>query len=70
MQKRGQAECPLCRAPTVLQANRYNVDAALQRLMLDWFPKETKEKDSANQREAAQEQARELGISDRDCRVM
>ena len=22
MQKRGQAECPLCRAPTVLQANR------------------------------------------------
>ena len=38
--------------------------------MLDWFPKEVKEKDDANQREAAQEQARELGMSDSDCQVM
>lgn len=89
MQKRGQAECPLCRAPTVLQANRGkfnsklhtipladirdspdNVDEALKRFMLDWFPEETKEKDKSNRKEAAKEQARELGYSDKDCIVM
>lgn len=91
MQKRGQAECPLCRSHTVLQANRGtpsvftsasnvgltqsftmpdNVDMALKRFMVDWFPKETKEKDKANQKEAAHEQALEMGYQDKDCVVM
>lgn len=41
-----------------------NVDAALKRFMKEWFPKESKEKDKANQKEAAFEQAAELGLDD------
>jgi len=62
MQKRGLAQCPLCRSPTVLQADRTNVDAALKRFMVEWFPVETKDKAKANQREAAEEELREMGF--------
>lgn len=47
-----------------------NVDMALKRFMIDWFPKETKEKDQSNQKEAAHEQALEMGYQDRDCAIM
>lgn len=49
-----------------------NVDEALKRFMHEWFPKEVKEKDKENQKEAAQEQARELGMKDAgpDCIIM
>ncbi|KAF9515370.1 hypothetical protein BS47DRAFT_1381548 [Hydnum rufescens UP504] len=66
MQKRGLAECPLCRSPTVLQADRTNVDAALKRFMVEWFPVETKEKEKANEREAAEEELREMGFNPAD----
>ncbi|KAG8738871.1 hypothetical protein FRC10_006420 [Ceratobasidium sp. 414] len=63
MQKRGQAECPLCRTPCVLLANRENLDIALMNFMKDWFPIETKEKAKSNERESAEEQLVEMGIS-------
>ncbi|KAF8592143.1 hypothetical protein K439DRAFT_1656201 [Ramaria rubella] len=69
MQKRGKDNCPMCRAPTVLSADRSNVDHALINFMRDWFPKETKVKGKANEEEAAQEEMEELGIDPR-CQVM
>ncbi|KAF8686458.1 SPX domain [Rhizoctonia solani] len=63
MQKRGQAECPLCRSPCVLIADGSNLDVSLMNFMKEWFPKETKEKSDSNDRESAEEQLVEMGIS-------
>ncbi|KAJ3559944.1 hypothetical protein NM688_g25 [Phlebia brevispora] len=67
MQKRGQDGCPMCRAPTVLSANRTNVDWALVNFMKDWFPIEAKKKLQQNEREAAEEQMEELGFKEESC---
>jgi len=64
MQKRGSGDCPMCRAPTVLTADRTNLDWALLNFMKDWFPEESREKLVSNGREAAKEQAEELGMSE------
>ena len=48
-----------------------NVDWALLNFMQDWFPVEAKEKLQANEREASEEEMRELGIDpDQSCVVM
>ena len=48
-----------------------NVDWALLNFMQDWFPVEAKEKLKANEREASEEEMRELGIGpDQSCVVM
>ncbi|KIY63422.1 hypothetical protein CYLTODRAFT_382302 [Cylindrobasidium torrendii FP15055 ss-10] len=71
MQKRGQGSCPMCRAPTVLRADRSNVDWALLNFMQDWFPEEAREKLKQNEKEAAEEELRELGIDPaQTCMVM
>ncbi|KAG8762850.1 hypothetical protein FRC12_008814 [Ceratobasidium sp. 428] len=70
MQKRGQAECPLCRTPCVLLANRENLDIGLMNFMKEWFPVETKEKAKSNERESAEEQLVEMGISPAGCTIM
>ncbi|KAF8874442.1 SPX domain-containing protein [Infundibulicybe gibba] len=62
MQKRGKGNCPMCRAPCVLVANKSNVDWALLNFMQDWFPEETREKQKANERESGEEQLREMGF--------
>ncbi|TFK47375.1 hypothetical protein OE88DRAFT_1738671 [Heliocybe sulcata] len=67
MQKRGKSNCPVCRAPTVLVANRSNVDWALLNFMNDWFPVESKAKLLQNEREASQEELEELGLDVRGC---
>ncbi|KIJ14853.1 hypothetical protein PAXINDRAFT_169528 [Paxillus involutus ATCC 200175] len=64
LQKRAKPDCPMCRAPTVLKADRNNVDYALLNFMSDWFPLESGEKLRANEREAAQEELEELGLSE------
>lgn len=69
MQKRGQGDCPMCRAPTVLTANRSNVDWALLNFMQDWFPTEAREKLQANEKEATEEEMRELGFEGK-CAIM
>lgn len=51
----------MCRSPSVLIANRNNLDWALLNFMQDWFPEEVKEKKKANEREAAEEELREMG---------
>jgi len=62
MQKRGQGNCPMCRSPTVLIADRSNVDWALLNFMRDWFPQESKQKLHQNEKEAAKEEIEELGL--------
>jgi hypothetical protein len=83
MQKRGKGNCPMCRAPTVIQADRCksvvsfyihelifslaNVDWALLNFMQDWFPEESYAKLRANEQEAANEELAELGIEPSAC---
>ncbi|KAJ7698869.1 SPX domain-containing protein [Mycena metata] len=62
MQKRGNAACPMCRAPCVLLADRSNVDWALLNFMRDWFPEESTLKLKQNEREATNEQLEEMGL--------
>lgn len=69
LQKLGKANCPICRAPTVLKADRTNVDYALLNFMADWFPLESHAKLNTNEREAAKEELEELGLAG-GCRVM
>ncbi|TDL24707.1 hypothetical protein BD410DRAFT_785400 [Rickenella mellea] len=69
MQKAGKSNCPMCRATTVLQANRRNVDWALLNFMYDWFPVETKVKQKQNEKESQKEQLEEMGIEDTGCIV-
>ncbi|KAF7437333.1 hypothetical protein PC9H_004172 [Pleurotus ostreatus] len=71
MQKRGNGDCPMCRAPSVLVADRSNVDWAMLNFMQDWFPKETKEKIKQNETEVVEEQLAELGLdSHQGCNIM
>ncbi|KAJ6535940.1 SPX domain-containing protein [Mycena vulgaris] len=71
MQKRGSADCPMCRSPCVLYADRSNVDWALLNFMRDWFPEEANVKLRQNEREAAKEQLEELGLDpNQRCIVM
>ncbi|KZT00002.1 uncharacterized protein LAESUDRAFT_732687 [Laetiporus sulphureus 93-53] len=70
MQKRGQDHCPMCRAPTVLAADRSNVDWALLNFMKDWFPIESKKKLRQNEREVADEELAELGFEHGNCTIM
>ncbi|RPD52717.1 hypothetical protein L226DRAFT_550861 [Lentinus tigrinus ALCF2SS1-7] len=70
LQKRGEQHCPMCRAPTVLSADRSNVDWALLNFMKDWFPVEARKKLQQNEREAAEEEMQELGLDVRGCILM
>ncbi|KAJ3755438.1 SPX domain-containing protein [Lentinula raphanica] len=71
MQKRGQGDCPMCRAPTVLRADRSNVDWGLMNFMEDWFSEEAHEKLKASEKEATEEHLREMGFDpDQKCVVM
>ncbi|TFL00702.1 SPX domain-containing protein [Pterulicium gracile] len=62
MQKRGQDECPMCRMRNVHIANRSNVDWTMLQFMQQWFPKESRQKQKENEKEAADEELREMGI--------
>ncbi|PIL27215.1 hypothetical protein GSI_10359 [Ganoderma sinense ZZ0214-1] len=70
LQKRGEEHCPMCRAPTVLSADRSNVDWALLNFMKDWFPVDARKKLQQSEREAAEEEMRELGLDVRTCILM
>ncbi|KAL1751930.1 SPX domain-containing protein [Schizophyllum commune] len=70
MQKRGKGQCPMCRANVVLQADRSNVDWALINFIEDWFPVEARKKLRANEKEAAEEQLEELGLTPEDVRCV
>ena len=47
-----------------------NVDWALLNFMKDWFPVEARKKLQQNEREAAAEEMRELGLDARGCVLM
>jgi len=65
MQRAGKECCPLCRSPTVLRANKVNLDAALLNFMNDWFPKEVREKSRSNEQEIAIEEIEQKGYTDK-----
>lgn len=80
MQQRRKEQCPLCRSPEVLLADKSEfliqfllttgcLDVALMSFMKDWFPKEVKEKQRDNSSELAKEQLQDAGLDTR-CRVM
>ncbi|KAL7276271.1 hypothetical protein RUND412_000737 [Rhizina undulata] len=48
--------CPMCRGDVVMIADSANLDMSLLRFLRDYFPKEAKEKQLENEREAAMEQ--------------
>jgi hypothetical protein len=50
-----------------LTAPKANVDWALLNFMQDWFPVEAKLKLKDNEREAADEELRELGLNPHGC---
>ncbi|KAE9385623.1 hypothetical protein BT96DRAFT_1006875 [Gymnopus androsaceus JB14] len=71
MQKRGQGHCPMCRAPTVLVADRSNVDWALMNFMEDWFPEEAHIKLKESEKEATEEHLIEMGFDpNQKCVIM
>lgn len=47
-----------------------NVDWALLNFMKDWFPSEARKKLHQNEREAAEEEMKELGLDVRGCYIM
>ena len=47
-----------------------NVDWALLNFMKDWFPNEARKKLQQNEREAAEEELRELGLEVKGCILM
>ncbi|WYZ43017.1 hypothetical protein EsH8_VI_000716 [Colletotrichum jinshuiense] len=49
IQRRNEKHCPLCRADTVMKASADNLDIQLERYMRKYFPKESKEKQRANE---------------------
>ncbi|KAH7102549.1 SPX domain-containing protein [Auriculariales sp. MPI-PUGE-AT-0066] len=65
MQRARKENCPLCRAPSLVRADKHNLDTALVNLMEDWFPKEVSEKVRQNEQEIANEELRATGITSR-----
>lgn len=52
LQKQGSPDCPMCRAPGVVQsADRRNLDTVLMTHLLRWFPSEVDEKTVSNREE-------------------
>ncbi|GAA5863069.1 hypothetical protein JCM3774_001411 [Rhodotorula dairenensis] len=70
MQKRGQDQCPQCRSAVVLRANAANLDTDMLKYLQEWFPREIKAKQKANQKEAAREELEEMGLKEHKCTVM
>jgi hypothetical protein len=72
LQRANKADCPVCRAPSVLVADRRNVDVALVNFMKDWFPLEAREKlkENANEVVREQEEAWKKGGGGEGCVVM
>ncbi|KAL1407748.1 hypothetical protein Q8F55_007182 [Vanrija albida] len=69
MQQRSKENCPLCRAPSVLLADKSCLDTALMNFMKDWFPREVKAKQRENSDEIAKESVESAGMDHR-CVVM
>ncbi|KAF1994003.1 RING-14 protein-like protein [Amniculicola lignicola CBS 123094] len=68
MQNEKQHKCPLCREPTVVDANSDNLDLALAEFLKKWFPDEVKAKQKYNERMAGIDEYGE--VYDGKCMVM
>ncbi|SPO01305.1 uncharacterized protein DNG_03981 [Cephalotrichum gorgonifer] len=69
LQRRLEKHCPLCRSDTVMTASPDNLDPKLQRFMKKYFPKESKEKQKANDLERGTE-IYGPGYENTECSVM
>ncbi|GHJ88465.1 hypothetical protein NliqN6_4867 [Naganishia liquefaciens] len=69
MQRAGKAHCPLCRATTVLQADRSSLDTEMMGFMQEWFPLEVKRKQKENELEVAKTDMSDMGLNGQ-CTVM
>jgi E3 ubiquitin-protein ligase BAH len=56
LQRQQKDGCPICRQKVLMNANGRNMDIGLHNQMLLYFPKETKEKQIANDKEVTKEQ--------------
>ncbi|KAK9357963.1 SPX domain-containing protein [Lipomyces starkeyi] len=56
LQRQQKDGCPICRQNVLMNANGRNMDIGLHNQMLLYFPKETKEKQIANDKEVTKEQ--------------
>ncbi|KAK9239531.1 SPX domain-containing protein [Lipomyces kononenkoae] len=56
LQREQRDGCPICRQNVLLNANGQNIDIALYNQMLLYFPRETKAKQAANEKEITKEQ--------------
>ncbi|KAK9387149.1 SPX domain-containing protein [Lipomyces mesembrius] len=56
LQRQQKDGCPICRQNVLMNANGRNMDIGLHNQMLLYFPKETKEKQAANEKEVTKEQ--------------
>ena len=64
LQKRGKADCPLCRANGVVgSADERNLDEATVKFIKAWFPMEVAEKDRENESDRHKEEMQELGLA-------
>ncbi|KAK3384738.1 SPX domain-containing protein [Podospora didyma] len=70
MQNRNKRLCPLCRASTVYKATEAHIDIELMHFLEQWFPKETKEKQSSNEIDRRKELLGEAANTDPACCVM
>ncbi|KAK9323421.1 hypothetical protein V1517DRAFT_320229 [Lipomyces orientalis] len=55
LRRQHKYSCPICRQNVLLTADERNIDVGLYNQMLLYFPKETKEKQAANDKESAME---------------
>ncbi|KAK9243655.1 hypothetical protein V1506DRAFT_543784 [Lipomyces tetrasporus] len=55
LRRQHKYSCPICRQEVLLTANERNIDVGLYNQMLLYFPKETKAKQAANDKESAME---------------
>ncbi|PWN53937.1 hypothetical protein IE53DRAFT_383516 [Violaceomyces palustris] len=63
LQKKGKADCPLCRCPGVVaNADGRNMDESTVNFLKAWFPKEVGEKDRENEAERRKEEMAEMGL--------
>lgn len=56
-----------CRSPSPPPAN---LDTDMLKYLQEWFPREIKAKEKANQKEAAREELEEMGLKEHKCLLM
>lgn len=70
LQAQRERHCPMCRADNVLHADSTNIDHALLNFLKMYFPREARDKQHQNERQALEEQVRAAGLDSQKCILM